>query len=276
MNSRFLVLIDFSASSSSLLKLAEAWRESCNAEMFLIHQVPGLVPALTDNASREQIIEIETKEAHKSLCALTSQIIPNISAYNIIVTDTKLITYLPHVINPQLNNIIFLGGKEKGMLEKFLIDSTAIKIIDQLNCISVIVPVGTNSFLPKKLLVSISPNYPLNESAFENFFHPFKDEIKEVEFISVISSKDKEKKSISYLSAINDKYKDRLNSTIKIFNADDASETIKQHIISERNSMLVLQKGARNIYDHLFRKFFINELINEASMPLIVLPYGLV
>lgn len=279
MKTRLITLIDFSIYSHALLELGVRWCEISGAELLLVHKVTCLVPAMTDAKSKGELIKDEKDQALARLEKFaTAKISPSISV-QYIVTETNLLNFMDEMLKQGYNDIILVGIKGTGMLKKMLIGSMATKIINEINRLIVAVPdnlcAADNRFcnlIPVKLIVSLNYKCPLNENALDNFLATFKNSVAHIEFISAVHAGEKEEETSRYLESLSKKYWGRIPSSYAVFNEKDLLGELKKHVQKDSDTILVVQKGSRNLSDQFFRKFLINKLVHDGSIPLIILP----
>lgn len=268
---RLVVLIDFSDYTETLINLAFKWSSNYGFSLFFVHQVPGLVPALADNKSRQQILEYEKKQAGKKLRELVSKYNTSQHPARIEITEKQLVHHLETLLQPE--DLLVVGLKGTGFLKKLLIGSTVTDIIDQLNHTTVAIPAKLNpDRLSDQLTVGLSYRYPLNYSAFLGFLEMFSNAIKHVELITVVTPNEDKLESARYLRELKRKLDSKVSTEIKLFEGTDTFEEIKKYIHQKDNGVFVVQKGSRTMNDKLFRKFLINDLVYDGALPLIVLP----
>jgi hypothetical protein len=136
----------------------------------------------------------------------------------------------------------------------------------------VAVPKHAFNMSPDTLYVSVYYKYKLNTAEFDKVLHLFGDKIKHIRFLAVVAKKDSMKQTTAYLEELREQYRGEHNVYIEIFKGEDAFYTLKQYMDAHADGMLVVQKGSRSFTNQVFRRFLINELVYDASVPLIVLP----
>lgn len=273
MKKRIIALIDFSPYSENLLKFTDTLSNITKAEILLIHQVPGMVPALSDDNSRKEILEIEKNKALKKLKDLAQESISLQKKINYLVTQKSLVYILPEIGGRDSDDWILAGLKGTGILKKIFIGSTISNIIEELNLVTIAVPLKTPQLTPKKLIVGISYRHPLNRSGLDHLLETLKESVEELEFISVITPDDKETETLKYIKQLSEEYQHKIPKTnFKIFAGKNAFEEIKNFMPRDNKTFLVLQKGTRSLNNQVFRKFVVNDLIYHGAVPLIILP----
>lgn len=272
MKKRVVALIDFSPYSENLMKLATSLAGEMNAKILLIHQIPGIVPALADNNSRREIIEVEKSDALEQLKAISREIIPANQSVNYLVTQRELSILLPEIGSRDSDDLILVGLKGTGLLKKIFIGSTASKIIDDLLVTTIAVPVKMESFVMRKLVIAVNPKFPLNTPGLTHLLDTFRTSIEEVEFISIILPEDNEIVALKYLKELTEHYQGRIKCTFKMFTGENVFKEIKTYVDQGEKPFLVLQKGSRSINNQVFRKFLINDLVYHGNIPMIILP----
>lgn len=279
MNSRLIALIDFSTYSHAIAELAVRLAGIAQAQLILVHQVPGLVPGMADGASKKELIEVEKKEALEKLKNFIAEKNIDDGDVRYVVTESHLLTAIDDLIEEGFNDTILVGIKGTGLLRQMLMGNTATSIINEINSTVVAVPdklcAVPNEFcnlLPKRLVVSLSYRFPLNETGLDNFLTQFKTAITQIEFISSIDDDDKEDEGDRYLSSLASKYSMNFKSSYTIFKGKKHFEQIKSYVQAAPNTILIVQKGSRDLTDLLFRSFLINDVVHDGSLPMVVLP----
>lgn len=272
MKTRLVALIDFSPQTETILKFTRQWSEIIDAEILLVHQVTYAVPALADNESRLKIIQFEKGKAIAGLNKIIAKYFGKNNPVAYEIYDKSLVNSLKYSLGKNYNDIVILGTKGSGVFKRYFMGSTALKVIDNLNCLVVTVPPDYEAHLPQTLTVSVTHKVPLNRNAFNNFLYEIHDFIELVRFISIVTPGENVTKSHDYLMNLTRECEHNIPCTYDIFEGDSAFEEIKTFITENPNTMLVVQKGSRTITDQLFRKFFINDLVHNSSIPLIVVP----
>ncbi len=273
MKKRIITLIDFSSYSENLLSFTDTLADITKSDILLIHQVPVKVPALSDDNSRKEIIEVEKNEALKKLKDLAKERISPQKNIKYLVTQKPLVVLLPEIGSYDSDDLVLAGLKGTGILKKIFLGSTISKIIDDLNIVTIAVPLRTKDFKPEKLIIGINYRYPLNKSGLDHLLRTLEGSVKELEFISVITKDDKESDTLKYIKQLSEDYRVKIpNTNYKTFSGKNAFDEIKNFMPKNNKTFLVLQKGTRSLNDQVFRKFVVNDLIYHGAVPLIILP----
>ncbi len=273
MKKRIITLIDFSSYSENLLNFTDTLADITKADILLIHQAPGIVPVLSDDNSRKEIIEIEISEALKKLKDLAKEKISSQKNIKYLVTQKPLVILLPEIGSDDSDDLVLAGLKGTGILKKIFLGSTISKIIDDLNLVTIAVPLKTKDFKPEKLIIGINYRYPLKKSGLDYLLRTLEGSIQELEFISVVTPDDKENETLKYIKQLSEDYRVKVPKTnYKIFSGKNAFDEIKNFMPWDNKTFLVLQKGTRSLNDQVFRKFVVNDLIYHGAVPLIILP----
>ncbi|MEQ9216856.1 MAG: universal stress protein [Cyclobacteriaceae bacterium] len=272
MKSRFIILIDFSRYTKNLIRYAYDWSKQANAELLLVHHTTVLTPALTDQATREQITGNTNNEALTRLKALVKELIPPSVEVSYFVSERPLQFTLNQLISGARKNLIFAGLKGTGLLKKLFLGSTVVHIIEEVNNIIVAVPKEISSFSQEKIFIGVTEKHPINTSELDRFleFIGKKKTCLTFFYLALPNEEtqeiEKQLKDLSYL------YADRFDTKIKIYEQDNPFKNIKKVINKKEDELLIVQKGSRFLSDQFFRRFLINDLVYLGQTPLIVLP----
>lgn len=279
MKNRLIALIDFSIYSHALAELAARWSKISDTQLVFVHQVIGLMPALADDKSKEEIAAAEKERALEKLKKFIDE--KGLTAAQHIVTESHLVNVVNDLSEDGYNDTVLVGIRGTGMLKRLLIGTTATRIIDELDKTVVAVPdklcAEPNEFcnlLPKRLVISISQRFPLNEQALERFFTQYERMITKIEFVSTVDDYEDEERTNAYLKDLVTRYSSKYKTSYEVFRGKNHFEQIKEYTRREADTILIVQKGSRNFADLLFRKFLINEVVHDGSLPLVVLPNG--
>lgn len=264
---RIIVLVDFSKNTKNLIDFAFKIAQLNKAKVIFVHQIAGMVPALADDSSRNEILRVEIEEARLNLHDLAKGRIKE-DAFH--VSHQQLLSILGDLTNDNYFDWVLTGLKETRSLKHLLIGSTTLKIIDESSLLTLAVPIHKKIAVPNKLHVGVTAKFSLNKIHLDNVLHSFKEHMEQLEFFTIIKDDEDEVGPREYLLEIQKEY-EAYDPQIQLYKGKVALELLKDRMKKSDNSFLVLQQGSRSLTDKLFRSFMINELVYEAQTPLIVL-----
>ena len=264
---RIIVLVDFSKNTENLIDFAFDLAQLNNAKVIFVHKVAGIVPALADDASRNEILKVEIEEARLNLRDLAHGRIKDAA---FMVSQKPLLTMLTDLSHDNYFDWVLAGSKGTGKLKRLLIGTTTLSIIDDSGHLTLAVPVQKKLAIPRTLQVGVTAKYSINKDQLNKVLISLKDHIKQLEFFTVIKEDEDENESRNYLLDLQKEYQ-VYDPQIELYKGNKALEILKDRMKNTEDSFLVLQQGSRSLTDKLFRSFMINELVYEAQTPLIVL-----
>jgi nucleotide-binding universal stress UspA family protein len=268
---RLITLIDLSEYSEAVLRFADAWSKAFGAELLLVHQVEWITPTLTHERTRKELVRNEKNEAREALDELQTRILSTEQKVGVHVTEENLVPLLQRLEEQGQEDLILLGLKGKGKLGRIFIGSSALRVIEGTESITVAIPKGIDELLPRILHVAVSPKYPIDREAFEGLLQGVREELEAIEFMSIVLEDDDERASKELIEELQEEYRKR-GSSSRLFRGDDAFGAIRSHLGEGSGGMLLVQRGSRKLRDYMFRRFLINDVVYDASIPLIVLP----
>ena len=89
-------------------------------------------------------------------------------------------------------------------------------------------------------------------------------------FIRILKPDEDQAAATAYLERLCERYAGMADTTFALFKAGDPVAGLKDYMSGKRG-MLVLQRGSRRLMD-LLRPYFVNEVINQLRVPMVVLP----
>ncbi|MCH6201857.1 universal stress protein [Aquiflexum sp. LQ15W] len=269
---KLYVLLDFSEYSKAELLLAKKMNEWYGHEIVVVHQMDLIVPSLANPDLRLKIIYEQQREISRQWFSLRDSVFDKFSMIKYEIIEDPLVEFLENNLDAAGLDIIMMGLKGSGNLKQIFLGSTVTKIIEHLNRIVIAVPKSLENFEPTKLLVSVHPNFEFNHGSFEVFLKYIPKSIHTIEFMTVARENDDIVEIEDFLKKLTIKEYGNLVNRFVLFKGEDVFSQIKTSITQNKEYFLVVQKGGRTFTDKLFRKFMVNELVFDGSIPMIVLP----
>ena len=267
---RFLVFVDFSANSESIIRTAHSLSLALGAELIFIHKIQLLVPAMAGAAGRSLIAEEQKNEAIGQLKSLVEPLIKNTRA-SYYASELGILEIIDLLKTHEAETWIFTGLKGAGPLKKIFMGSTTTKIVDHTQLISLAIPMQYSSSLPERLIIALHYKFPVNTDKLKHLLSTFSSIVSLFTFLTIVNTDDDSIKATEYLDQIRS-FIPGIPSDSVIFKGNEPLQNIKEFMLTKNNAYLVLQQGSRNFTDILLRKFLINELVYKSLHPLIIIP----
>jgi len=265
---RIIVLVDLSDYSEKLIDFSFHLAEKINARVVFVHQIPRVAPALASKKVRDEIYRNETNEATQRLRELAKGRIHSNESF--IVGPKPVLSMLTEIQSSYFTDWVVGGLKESNLVKRMILGSTLITIINDSDLLTVALPVSDSVSIPKKLTVAVTHKYSLNELQLSTILSSLYEQIKEIEFFTILQEGEDEEIARNYLLNLQSKYSS-YNTSILLLKGVDKYDELKKHVEQSEDTFLVLQEGSRSFSDELFRKYMTNELIHTGNIPLIVL-----
>lgn len=269
---KIYALLDFSDYSNTQLKLANQWCINFDYELVIVHEVFLMVPSLGSPEVRLKIEYDQKRGVLNQLETLRQSYVDPSVKVSFEITAEPLIKYLSEGVQIQQGDLIVMGIKGTGKLKQIFLGSTATRVIEELNQITVALPIQLELNLPKKLIVAVHHKTHINEEVLNILLQKIKYDSIELEFVSIITEGEQISDADRYLNELKNRYSEHYTCRINLFAGNDALNDLKNFVLPQNGSFLVLQKGSRSLADRVFRRFMINEMVYDASTPLIILP----
>lgn len=267
---RFFVLIDFSEYSESVLQLVNIWLEREDFEVRVLHQLDFQLPTLANHEIRLKMIYDHKREVLNSWYNLEAKIFGKSNCNTFEIVEEPLIKYLERY--KENSCYIMMGLKGTGLFKKIFIGSMVSQVLESLNHTVIAVPKKYTSFHFSKLVVTAHPDFDLNLSSLRELITTLPSSVQSVQWVSIAREGDNAEDLYDFLQAISKKMTCNLEIETAVFSGNDVFDKVKTHLSSGEDQFLVIQKGGRTFSDKLFRKFLVNDLVHDGSIPLIILP----
>ncbi|RQP08477.1 MAG: universal stress protein [Chryseobacterium sp.] len=272
MRERFIVLMDFSEEPENLIRYAAGWAERVAAELVFVQKTTALIPGLADAETKRMLLEKTNAEDTEKLKAMVERIVSPVVRTSYSVTDESVQQRLHRLLEEDYHHLVFIGLKRVGLLEKWLVGSKPLRIIENTPDIFVAIPEDISRFSHGKVFVGIAAEHPLNVLEFRKLLGFLDPADIEIIFFHLAKPDENVEKETALLQKLSQAFAADFTTDFKIYEGNSAFDDIRKVINNKIEEILVVQEGSRLLSDRLFRRFLINDLIYEGRTPLIILP----
>ncbi|WP_291779211.1 universal stress protein [Cecembia sp.] len=267
---KIYVMVDFSDYTESTLKMVKTWVAGKKAEIKVLHQLDFHLPTLANHDLRLKLLYDHKRKLLNQWLKLNKEIFGSSDAVSLEILEEPILEYLKKIDEDAM---IFMGLKGGGILKQIFLGSMVSEVIERLNHITVAVP---KTFKKEdafdKLVVTAHPKFGFNEEVFGRLMTCLPTSVRSIHWVSIAREGDDEDTLYDYLRMLSIMHTLDLKNEISVFIGADVFSKVKSFFNENGNQMLLIQKGGRTFQDKIFRKFLVNELVFDGSIPLIVLP----
>jgi hypothetical protein len=271
MKKQFILLVDFSRYTDTLIQLAGEWGNQIQAKIVLVHKTDVFVPTVADIESKQQLIKQANNNAYRDLNALSKKYIPSSLTVSVLVSEKPLLTTLSRLLEMPFDNLVFVGLKGKGRLKSLFLGSTVLDLIENTNAIIVAIPKQT-TLSTENIYVAVSEKHPFNKSALNRFIGFIDPTPNQLTFFYLTLADTNPGQIEAQLKELTKHFAVKAQTQAIIYQSQNPFDDIKKVINNKTKEILVVQRGSRLLSDRVSRKFMINELVYEGQTPLIILP----
>lgn len=265
------VLIDFSDYSKKVLQVARRWSEGLGLDVQVFHELDFQVPTLANHDLRLKMKYGHIHEVNRTWMGMKNLIFGEESKVAFEILEESLIEFLKKK-NPSEPAFILMGLKGGGLLKQVFLGSMVNEVVEKINRITVAIPKHLPEFRPNKIVLSVHPKYDLNLHALEDLLSNLPNSVTTIQWISIALENDNVEDLNDYLDALSKRADTNLSVETAVFSGENLFYKLKSFVSRDHSQILVIQRGSRTFKDRLFRKFLVNELVYDGSIPLIILP----
>ncbi|MFD2200722.1 universal stress protein [Shivajiella indica] len=265
------VLLDFSEYSKTELLFAKSWIENREFEIRALHQFDFIYPTLLNNDLRLKIAYDQKRVIWNKWFQLKNEIFPEEIKVQFEILDYSLVEYLSSAAQNETFYLI-MGLKGGGKMKQIFIGSMVNEVIKKLNLVTFALPKKLENFNPRKITITVHPEFSFNLKALEEVLVNAPKSVDSIKWVSIAREEDNPEDLSDYLDYLIKKVDTSLHQEFFVFSGEDTFVQVKAFFHSHNDNILLVQKGGRTFKDKLFRKFLINELVYDGSIPLIILP----
>src|SRR5690606_18867893 len=132
---------DFSEHSKTLLRFAGNWAKSVNAELLVVNQVFSVAPAMGEGEIRDEIKRQEKRSALAQLSGFVKNVWNDSGvSIKLYVTTGSLQTAIDKLHRSKNLDLIFTGVTSTNWIERIFMQSTALRLSNEIDKMIVALP----------------------------------------------------------------------------------------------------------------------------------------
>lgn len=269
---RFVIFVETTGLSHMLIQNALIIARNHNVKFCLVHQSNNFLPTIIDHSDRMIAVRKAKNEALDKLKEIAKEDFESIEV-DFFVSEERINQIYNQLKNSTYEDYVFVGLKGTNYLKKHLIGSMATQITDNINATILALPYKKSTFEIEEFYVGINNPQNFNFDALNKSI-AFFPKLEKVIVFTISNNKENQLLSRDILEKIHHPKEIEFEVTYRVI---EDKETLKETIEcseTSMNKMLVIQKGARNISDKMFRNFFTNEFVYEGKFAMIILPHN--
>jgi len=272
MSRRIVALVDLSMSSGTVLSTAARWCQWTGSKLVVYHRAVVITPIMADAVVRSSMVNRKVEAERERLVDLCEALPPEVRDGVMVIVDARPLMEGLAMLQAEQEPLLFVCGlKQRGMLGRLLYGSTVLDIIDDLDL--PLLAVGQGHDLTSRPLFCLAVGLRVD---------PDITRIRELDKAMAGHSEgwhlftvlDDEKDAPLARERLSDMANGMVarKTPYSLLDASHGSAVVQQWIKARHGAILVVQRGPRGLKDHLLRKFFINDLVMDAGIPLLILP----
>jgi hypothetical protein len=264
---RLVALVDLSEETKPLYPSIQHFSSLIDGDIVLAHEVTKILPAFIDSEQKRILMADEKKEAIKKL-ELQTKAFENI-AYDLMVTERNVVEFISEYTSIDYDDWVVTGLKTHDSIMHYFTKGTIQKIIDETDFIKVILPCDKEITSVTKIKFATHYKFPVNYRKLETVINALSKKIDHITFFTIVNDSDDETKVNQHLEELKSHFPNLDIKTKIIYSNNSFSEI--EHVTSPE-TLLIIQKGTRNLVDVISRKFTTNSVLKSKLTPLLILP----
>ncbi len=269
---RFVIFAETTGLSHMLIQNALIIARNHNVKFCLVHQSNNFLPTIIDNSDRMIAVRKAKKEALDKLKEIAKEDFESIEV-DFFVSEERINQIYNQLKNSTYEDYVFVGLKGTNYIKKHLIGSMATQITDNINTTILALPYKKSTFEIEEFYVGINNPQNFNFDALNKTI-AFFPKLEKVIVFTISNNKENQLFSRDILEKIHHPKEIEFEVTYRVIEDKEALKESIECSETSMNKMLVIQKGARNISDKMFRNFFTNEFVYEGKFAMIILPHN--
>jgi len=269
---RFIIFVETTELSHTLIQNALIIANNYDIKFCLVHQTNTFLPNIIDNSEKLIAIRKEKNEALVKLREIAKEDFPT-ENIEFLVSEEKINQLYEQLKNPKYEDYIFVGLKGTSYIKKHLIGSIATQITDNINTTIFALPFRNSKFDIEEFFVGISNTENFNFDALNKSIEFFPN-LEKVNLFTISNNKENQLLSRDILDKVHHPKNMEFEVTYRVISDKEKLKETIECSEEHTNKLLVIQKGARNFSDKMFRNYFTNEFVYEGKFPMIILPHN--
>lgn len=266
---RVLALVDGSPYADDVLRMAHDLARWSGGELEVLSEVEPVMPGLMDGASKDRSKQEALEAGQRSLKERVAGLgVPDAPVH--VVASGLLDAALEAMPGP---GFFVVGIKGTGILRRIFIGSKVVELIERTPVPVVAVPRGMRIEPPLHLYVGVAPDEPFLPEPLRDLVRSIGGNVGRATFFSMAGGGGEGATAAAAgLRMAEAACGLQVPTEQEVVAGEAGLAALKERMVLDRRSLLVLRRGGRELVDQLFRRYFINELVYEAHVPLVVLP----
>lgn len=269
---RFIIFVETTELSHLLIQNALTIAQNQDVKFCLVHQSSNFLPTIIDSSERKIAVRKARSEALLKLKEIAKEDFESIEV-DFFVSEEKIIKMYEELKNSVYDDYVFVGLKGTNYIKKHLIGNIATQITDNINATTFAIPYHKSTVEIDEFYVGINNPQSFNFDALNRTI-AFFPKLEKVIVFTISNNKENELFSRDILEKIHHQKEIEFEVIYRVVESKEALKDMIECSETSMNKMLVIQKGARNISDKMFRNFFTNEFVYEGKFAMIILPHN--
>lgn len=269
---RFIIFVETTELSHLLIQNVLTIAQNQDVKFCLVHQSGNFLPTIIDSSERKIAVRKAKSEALLKLKEIAKEDFESIEV-DFFVSEEKIIKMYEELKNSVYDDYVFVGLKGTNYIKKHLIGSIATQITDNINATTFAIPYHKSTVEIDEFYVGINNPQSFNFDALNKTI-AFFPKLEKVIVFTISNNKENELFSRDILEKIHHQKEIEFDVIYRVVESKEALKDMIECSETSMNKMLVIQKGARNISDKMFRNFFTNEFVYEGKFAMIILPHN--
>lgn len=264
---RLVALVDLSEVSKPLYPSIHHFSTLIDGDVVLAHEVTRIFPAFVDSDQKRVLMAEEKKDAIKKLKEQTNAF--ENKAFDLMVTERNVVEFINDYTSVDYDDWVVTGLKPHDSIIHYFNKGTIQKIIDETDFIKVILPCDKEITSVTKIKFATHYKFPVNHTKLETVINSLSHNINHITFFTIMNDHDDLEKANEHLEKLQLLFPN-LNIKTKVIHSNNSFSEIEH--VTNPETLLIIQKGTRNLVDVISRKFTTNSVLKSKLTPLLILP----
>jgi len=269
-----IALVDLGDGAARVLRAASYWAFRMQRPLVVVHHVVVHAPALSSSEVRTALRTSVLDRVHEEVLALCRRSLGrDRPVAEVVVDDQPLVPLVLNMATARKATMVVAGMKQKGLLSRMLLGNTVLDLVDELTVPLLAVPCEEVALEHEPVLfLAVGPTVEPDTERLSQLLMQYAGLDAELRLFTLLEEGMDPVQARQRLETVAARMPTARPAGLEVIQGMNGPAELREWLKGCAGAVLVVQRGERGIKDLLMRRFFVNDLVDDGRLPLLMLP----
>jgi len=257
-----------------VLSAASYWAFRMQRPLVVVHHVVVHAPALSSSEVRMALRTSVLDRVHEEVLALCRRSLGrDLPVAEVVVDDQPLVPLVLNMATARKATMVVTGMKQKNLLSRMLLGNTVLDLVDELTVPLLAVPCEEAALEHEPVLfLAVGPTVEPDTERLAHLLQQHEGQRPALRLFTLLEDGMDPDQARIRLENVAARMPAAREACIEVVRTANGPAHLRQWLKDQDGAVLVVQRGTRGIKDLFLRRFFVNDLVDDGRLPLLMLP----